>query len=69
MQLVIQLDTESARQLAAIQKYTNQDHNTVIQQVISLYYQQIQPHYRVRIEEIDRYELVGSETLTASAIN
>jgi hypothetical protein len=69
MQLIIQLDEESARQLAAIQKYTNQDHNTVIQQVIGLYYQQIQPHYRVRIEEIDRYEFVGSETLTASAIN
>jgi hypothetical protein len=69
MQLLIDLDPESARQLAAIQKYTNQDHSTLIQQAIGLYYQQIQPHYRIRIEEIDRYELVGSETLSASAVN
>jgi hypothetical protein len=69
MQLILQLDPESARQLAAIQEYTNQDHNTVIQQVIGLYYQQIQPHCQLRLAEIDRYELVGSETLTASAIN
>ena len=47
MQLVIQLDPESARQLDLIQKHTNQDHNTIIRQVINLYHQQVQstrPH-------------------------
>jgi hypothetical protein len=69
MQLIVQLDDESARQLAAIQAYTNQDHSTVIQQVISLYYQQIQPHYRVRLADLTQYELVTSESLSVSAIN
>jgi hypothetical protein len=69
MQLIVQLDDESARQLAAIQAYTNQDHSTVIQQVIGLYYQQIQPHYRVRLADLNQYELVTSESLSVSAIN
>ena len=69
MQLIVQLDEESARQLAAIQEYTNQDHNTVIQQVISLYHQQIQPHYRIRLADLSQYELVSSESLSVSVSN
>jgi len=42
MQLIVQLDPESARQLALIQEHTNQDHDTIIRQVLDLYHQQIQ---------------------------
>ena len=48
--LTIELDLETARQLAVIQKQTNQDHIAVIQQSIGLYHQQVQPHYLERIE-------------------
>ena len=48
--LTIQLDLETARQLAVIQKQTNQDHMAVIQQSIGLYHQQVQPHYLARME-------------------
>lgn len=69
MQLIVQLDTESTRQLTAIQGQTNQDHNTVIQQAISLYYQQIQSHCRVHVEDVKQYELVGNGIQSVSAIN
>jgi predicted transcriptional regulator len=50
MQLTIQLDPESARQLAIIQQQTNQDQMSVIQQGIGLYHQQMYPHYLARME-------------------
>jgi predicted transcriptional regulator len=50
MQLTIQLDPESVRQLAIIQKQTNQDQMAVIQQGIGLYHQQVHPHYLARME-------------------
>jgi hypothetical protein len=50
MQLTIQLDSESARQLAIIQQQTNQDQMSVIQQGIGLYHQQVHPHYLARME-------------------
>jgi hypothetical protein len=50
MQLIIHIDDEYARQLALIQKQTNQDHTTVIQQGIGLYYQQVQPYCQIRSE-------------------
>jgi hypothetical protein len=50
MQLTIQLDPESARQLAIIQQQTNQDQMSVIQQGIGLYHQQVHPHYLARME-------------------
>lgn len=69
MQLIVQLDAESTHQLAAIQDQTNQDRETVIKQAISLYYQQIQPHFHLRPEHIDQYELVGNGPANLSAIN
>jgi hypothetical protein len=57
MQLIINLDRESAQQLAEIQKYTNQEHTIVCQQAIGLYHQQIQISGRVQLEEFDRSEL------------
>ena len=42
MQLTIQLDSESARKLASIQQRTNQDHETIVRQVLDLYHQQLQ---------------------------
>ena len=42
MQLTIQLDPESARKLASIQEHTNQDHETIVRQVLDLYHQQLQ---------------------------
>jgi predicted transcriptional regulator len=59
MQLIIQLDAETARQLDEIQKHTNQEHALVIQQGIGLYYQQLQPHRQF-------YELVGSAPANTS---
>ena len=42
MQLTIQLDPESARKLASIQEHTNQDHETIVRQILDLYHQQLQ---------------------------
>jgi predicted transcriptional regulator len=58
MQIIIELDAETARQLTEIQKQTNQDHNMVIQQGIGLYYQQLQPHRQFYIETKRQYELL-----------
>lgn len=60
MKLIIELDTETARQLAELQKQTNQDHAVVIQQGISLYYQQLQPHRQFYIETKRQYELIAN---------
>ncbi len=60
MQLIIELDIETARQLEAIQAQTNQDSILVIQQGISLYHQQLQPHRQFQIATKNHYELVGS---------
>ena len=57
MQLIIELDAETARQLIELQKQTNQDHTVVIQQGIGLYYQQLQPHRQFYIETKRQYEL------------
>jgi hypothetical protein len=58
MQLIIELDAETVRQLNAIQQYTNQDHAVVIQQGIGLYYQQLQPHSKLYIETKTKYDLI-----------
>jgi hypothetical protein len=58
MQLIIQLDAETARQLEAIQKHTNQDPTVVIKQGIGLYYQQVQPHCQLYIETKRQYDLI-----------
>jgi predicted transcriptional regulator len=58
MQIVIELNPETARQLDAIQNHTNQDHPSVIQQAIGLYYQQLQPHREFYIETRRQYDLV-----------
>ncbi len=69
MQLTIQLDEESARQLAAIQEYTNQDYIAVILQGISLYHQQVQPHFQASINVVKKYDLVCDVPLAVSLIN
>jgi hypothetical protein len=69
MQLTIQLDEESARQLAAIQEYTNQDYISVILQGISLYHQQVQPHFQTYPSVTRKYELVCDVPLAVSLIN
>jgi hypothetical protein len=67
MQLIIQLDAETARQLEEIQKHTNQDPILVIQQGIGLYYQQLQPHRQFYMETKRQYELVcGASANTSS---
>ena len=67
MQIIIQLDAESARQLEEIQKHTNQDSALVIQQGIGLYYQQLQPHRQFYMETKRHYELVGTIPATTSS--
>jgi hypothetical protein len=57
MQIIIELDAETSRQLTEIQRHTNQDHAVVIQQGIGLYYQQIQPHRQFYIETQRQYDL------------
>jgi hypothetical protein len=60
MQIIIELDAETARQLTELQKQTNQDHTVVIQQGIGLYYQQLQPHRQFYMETKRQYELIPS---------
>jgi predicted transcriptional regulator len=67
MQLIIQLDDETARQLEEIQKHTNQDPLLVIQQGIGLYHQQLQPHRQFYIETKRKYDLVCSAPINSSA--
>jgi hypothetical protein len=67
--LTIELDTETARQLAVIQKQTNQDHMSVIQQGIGLYHQQVQPHYLARIEVPPSSDLLCAVSASPHADN
>jgi hypothetical protein len=67
MQLIIQLDATTARQLEEIQKQTNQDPILVIQQGIGLYHQQLQPHHQFYVETKREYDLVGSTPVNSSA--
>jgi predicted transcriptional regulator len=67
MQLIIELDDETASQLDAIQKQTNQDPASVIQQGIGLYYQQLQPHRQFYIETKRQYELICSTPVSTSS--
>jgi hypothetical protein len=67
MQIIIQLDAETARQLEEIQKHTNQEHALVIQQGIGLYYQQLQPHRQFYMAAKRTYDLVGSVPANTSA--
>jgi hypothetical protein len=69
MEITIKLDPEQVRQLEAIQKYTNQDLDTVIQQGIGLYHQQVQPHYQLRMDLDRKYALVCNVSTKASADN
>jgi hypothetical protein len=67
MQLIIELDAETARQLIEIQKHTNQGHTMVIQQGIGLYHQQLQPHRQFQIEIQRQYELAGNILVSTHA--
>jgi hypothetical protein len=67
MEITIKLDPEHARQLAAVQQYTNQDLDTVIQQGIGLYHQQVQPHYQLRMDLDRKYSLVCNVSANALA--
>jgi predicted transcriptional regulator len=58
MQLIIELDVETARQLDAIQQHTNQDDAAIVRQAIGLYHQQLQPHRQFYIETKRQYDLV-----------
>ncbi len=66
MQIIIELDAETARQLTELQKQTNQDHTVVIQQSIGLYYQQLQPHRQFYIETKRQYELIANTPMVTS---
>jgi predicted transcriptional regulator len=66
MQLIIELDAETARQLTELQKQTNQDHTVVIQQGIGLYYQQVQPHRQFYIETKRQHELIPNIPVSTS---
>lgn len=67
MQIVIELDAETARQLETIQKYTNQDHASIVKQSIGLYHQQLQPHCELFFATAREYNLVGSAPVHANA--
>ncbi len=67
MQLIIELDAETARQLNEIQQHTNQDHTVVIQQGIGLYYQQVQPHRQFYIQTQRQYELACNIAVSTSS--
>ena len=66
MQLIIELDAETARQLTELQKQTNQEHTVVIQQGISLYYQQLQPHRQFYIETKKQYDSIANIPVSTS---
>lgn len=66
MQLIIELDAETARQLTEIQKQTNQDHTIVIQQGIGLYYQQLQPHCQFYVETKRQHNLIANVPVSTS---
>ena len=69
MEITIRLNEEHARQLAVIQQYTNQDLDTVVEQSISLYYQQLQPHYQLRMQLDRKYDLVCNVSTDTVAHN
>jgi hypothetical protein len=69
MQITIELDPETARQLAAIQKQTNQDHMAVIQQSIGLYHQQVQPHYLPQMGILQTSNLSCINSAISSSVN
>lgn len=66
MQIIIELDAETACQLTELQKQTNQNHAEVIQQGISLYYQQLQPHRQFYVEAKRQYELIANIPMISS---
>jgi hypothetical protein len=59
MQLIIHLDSESARQLVAIQTQTDRDHSTIFRAGIELYHQQIQQSDRVQLAQHQQSELAA----------
>jgi predicted transcriptional regulator len=67
MQVIIELNAEVARQLDAIQNHTNQDRESVIEQGIGLYYQQLQPHREFYIDTKKQYELTCSVPANTSS--
>jgi predicted transcriptional regulator len=67
MQVIIELNAEVARQLDAIQNHTNQDRESVIEQGIGLYYQQLQPHREFHIDTKKQYELTCSVPANTSS--
>ncbi len=52
MELIIYLDSESVCKIVAVQEQTGQDIETIVRQGISVYYQQIQPHCQIVLENI-----------------
>jgi predicted transcriptional regulator len=66
MQIIIELDAETARQLDFVQQQTNQDHMAVIQQGIYLYYQQLQPHRQFFLEAKSHSELISNIPVSVS---
>jgi predicted transcriptional regulator len=66
MQLIIELDAETARQLTELQKQTNQEHTVVIQQGIGLYYQQLQPRRQFYIETKRQYDSIDNIPVSTS---
>jgi predicted transcriptional regulator len=67
MQVIIELNAEAARQLDALQNHTNQDRESVIEQGIGLYYQQLQPHREFYIETKRQYELTCNVSASTSS--
>jgi hypothetical protein len=57
MQIIIDLDPESARQLVAIQNQTDRDHSEIFRAGIELYHQQIQQSDRIQLAHHQQSEL------------
>jgi hypothetical protein len=57
MQIIIDLDPESARQLVEIQNQTDRDHSTIFRAGIELYHHQIQHSDRIQLAQHQQSEL------------
>jgi hypothetical protein len=57
MQLIINLDAESARQLVEIQNQTDRDHSTIFRAGIELYHHQILQSDRIQLAHHQQSEL------------
>jgi predicted transcriptional regulator len=57
MQLIVNLDSESARQLVEIQNQTDRDHSTIFRTGIEHYHHQIQQSDRIQLAQHRQSEL------------